>query len=51
MTALEFEKAYARRSGITVQELRQLGRIVRLCNCGSEDCEGWKSTLSWANDE
>lgn len=39
----EFERAYAERSGITVERLRELGRVVRRCRCGEEWCEGWKS--------
>ncbi len=43
MTADEFEAAYAKRSGLTVERLRALGRVVRPCDCGSEDCQGWQS--------
>jgi hypothetical protein len=43
MTADEFERDYARRSQVTVDELRELGRVVRPCHCGSEDCDGWQS--------
>jgi len=42
MTAEEFERAYAERSGITVERLRELGRIVAPCDCGEEGCEGWQ---------
>jgi hypothetical protein len=42
MTADEFERAYAARAGITVEELRQY-RTVRPCNCGDATCEGWQS--------
>jgi hypothetical protein len=44
MTAEEFERQYAARSGITVEQLRELGRIVAPCDCGEEGCEGWQST-------
>ena len=44
MTAEEFERQYAERSGITVEQLRELGRIVAPCNCGEAICEGWQST-------
>ena len=44
MTAEEFERQYAARSGITVTRLRELGRIVAPCDCGEEGCEGWQST-------
>ncbi len=41
LTADEFERQYAERSGKTVAQLR--GRIVRPCSCGDEGCEGWQS--------
>lgn len=43
MTADEFERAYAARGGVTVQELRAAGRVVRPCHCDYEWCEGWQS--------
>lgn len=43
MTADEFEAAYAARSGLTVERLRELGRVVLPCRCGEEGCEGWQS--------
>jgi hypothetical protein len=46
MTAEEFERQYAERSGTTVEELRKMGRIVAPCNCGDETCEGWQSTTA-----
>lgn len=46
MTAEEFERQYAERSGITVEQLRGLGRIVAPCDCGDETCEGWQSTTA-----
>lgn len=42
MTAEEFERAYAERSGRTVEELRRY-RTVRPCDCDYEGCEGWQS--------
>ena len=42
MTAEEFERAYAERSHISVEALRQ-HRTVRPCDCGQEGCEGWQS--------
>lgn len=44
MTSEEFERQYAERSGITVERLRELGRIVAPCDCGEDICEGWQST-------
>ena len=38
-----FERRYAERSGLTVQQLRELGRVVRPCRCGDESCDGFMS--------
>ncbi len=46
MTAEEFERQYAERSGITVEQLRKMGRIVVPCDCDYELCEGWQSTTA-----
>ena len=46
MTAEEFERQYAERSGTTVEQLRKMGRIVAPCDCGEEMCEGWQSTTA-----
>jgi hypothetical protein len=43
-TAEQFEVEYAARSGLTVERLRELGRIVAPCDCGEKGCEGWQST-------
>lgn len=43
ITAEEFERQYAERSGVTVERLRELGRVVRPCHCDAEGCEGWQS--------
>jgi hypothetical protein len=43
MTREEFEAAYAQRSGLTVDTLRAVGRVVRPCTCGASECEGWQS--------
>lgn len=43
MEAELFEREYAARSGISVERLRELGRVVRPCHCGDEMCEGWQS--------
>jgi hypothetical protein len=39
----EFEERYARRSKMSVDELRALGRRVYPCHCDDETCEGWQS--------
>lgn len=41
MTAEEFERAYAERSGLTIDRLRQY-RTPRPCDCEYEGCEGWQ---------
>jgi len=43
LTAEQFEREYAERGGITVERLRELGRVVRPCDCKEEGCEGWQS--------
>lgn len=43
MTAEEFERQYAERCGISIQHLRDLGRVVHPCDCDWEGCEGWQS--------
>jgi len=42
ISAEEFATAYAQRSGVTVEWLRQQGREVRPCDCDYEDCQGWQ---------
>lgn len=42
ITAEEFERQYAERSGATVEWLREY-RTVRPCDCGEDGCEGWQS--------
>ena len=42
ITREQFEDAYANRSGVTVEWLKQHGREARPCNCGDELCEGWQ---------
>lgn len=42
LTRDAMEAAYATRSGLTVQRLRELGRLVVPCPCESDLCEGWQ---------
>jgi hypothetical protein len=42
MTKDEFEQAYAKRSGITLEQLREINREARPCDCGDELCQGWQ---------
>ena len=51
VTAEEFERAYAERSGVTVEWLREHGRVVRPCYCGDALCEGWQSLDRTLADE
>lgn len=45
LTAEEFERQYAERSGVTVEALRgpPWNRVVRPCDCGEDVCQGWQS--------
>lgn len=41
MTAAEFLAGYAERSGITTEELLEVGLVVVPCSCDFEECNGW----------
>ena len=43
LTAEQFEQAFAERFGMTVSELRALGRVVMPCQCEVDSCPGWQS--------
>jgi hypothetical protein len=51
VTAEEFEQGYADRSHVTVEWLHTHGQVVRPCECGWDDCEGWQMTTSELYDE
>jgi hypothetical protein len=51
MTRDDFERAYAIRSATTVEKLRALGRVVRPCVCGADDCDGWQSVRVESDDD
>ena len=38
----QFEQGYAKRSGVTVEWLREVGREARPCDCDEPDCPGWQ---------
>jgi len=40
----EFESEYARRSGVTVDQLRWYGMRAIPCECDYELCQGWQMT-------
>lgn len=40
-TQAEFEQAYARRSGVAVEKLRQR-MVAKRCACGETNCAGWR---------
>ena len=42
ITRERFAEAYARRSGTTVEWLKEHGREARPCDCDYEGCEGWQ---------
>lgn len=39
--AVEFERQYAERSGVTVEWLRAQGFVVVFCDCGDPICAGF----------
>ncbi len=41
MTKEEFERGYARRGGISIDQLRVWGRGAVPCDCGEPECQGW----------
>ena len=41
MTAEEFEAMYAKKSGISIQWLRDAGLRPLACACGEPECSGW----------
>lgn len=44
MTAVEFERDYAARSGVSVEQLHAWGRYAERCypDCDSSGCCGWR---------
>ena len=46
MTKRDFEKQYAKNSGISVEEFHQLGLFAEECDCGDDDCLGWQMEKS-----
>ena len=42
MTKDEFEKEYAEKSGMTVEELHKKGQYAKECDCEYENCKGWQ---------
>jgi hypothetical protein len=41
MTKEEFEKQYAEKSGLTIDQLHWFGLHAETCDCGDERCNGW----------
>ena len=41
MDKQEFEKRYAKGSGVTIEELKGLGFAAVPCDCGEGKCAGW----------
>ena len=50
MTKDEFEKGYAKRSGITVERLGELGLFALPCDCGEDGCKGWRTSTKVIED-
>lgn len=44
ITKEEFTKRYCERSGITQDELAELGLVASPCDCGDRSCKGWQMT-------
>lgn len=42
VTAEQFEREYAERSGTTVELLHHYGFRARPCDCDYEKCQGWQ---------
>ncbi len=42
MTREEFQEGSARRSGVTVDWLKDHGQFAIPCNCEEEGCQGWQ---------
>lgn len=42
MTRDEFERAYATRSGLPVEQLYAMGLHAEPCTCDDAMCEGWQ---------
>lgn len=42
LTAGSFERAYSRRSGVSINSLREHGRYVAPCDCDEDICDGWE---------
>ena len=38
----EFEKGYAKRSGVTVEWLHDHNQFGVPCDCGEDGCDGWQ---------
>lgn len=47
MTREQFETDYARRSGLTVEQLHGWGRFPERCDCRAEYCHGWRMGYQW----
>ena len=42
MTKEEFERGYAERGGISLEQLHAWGRGAVPCDCGAPECAGWQ---------
>jgi len=41
LTEDQFERGYAKRSGISLKRLHELGKFAVPCDCGVGGCQGW----------
>lgn len=42
MTKAEFEKKYAKESGMSIKQLHKLGLRAKSCECGEPSCNSWR---------
>lgn len=47
LRASEFERRYAERSGVTVEQLHSWGRFPEPCHCQGHMCTGWQMGHQW----
>jgi hypothetical protein len=50
ISAEQFEREYAERSGVSIEWLRER-KTIRPCDCGDPDCKGWQSISLEAAEE
>lgn len=46
-TREEFEASYADKSGLTLNQLHELGGRGAPCDCDADNCRGWQMDFHW----